>query len=176
MASATDDIATPLDILASTPFFADVLDADQLQTLSGRLRVADYAKGATLIREDDIGESMFVLASGEVAVTVPGKSGGRQVATLRAPDIFGEMSLMTGARRAATVSARTPVKAIEIPKAALSPLIIASPELAGRFAATLVSRQRELDRLFRGHGRWSVFLTAGGDVGSVIRRVFDDRR
>jgi hypothetical protein len=73
------------------------------------------------------------------------------------------------------VRTKTPVKAIEIPKAALSPLIIASPELADRFAATLVSRQRELDRLFRGHGRWNV-LVGGGNVGSVIRGVFGARR
>jgi CRP-like cAMP-binding protein len=130
--------AAPRDILAKTPFFADILDRGQLDALAAGLRVAEFAKGATLIREDDLGASMFmfVLASGEASVSVPGKARARRVATLRAGDIFGEMSLLTGARRAATVSATTPVRAVEIPKAALSPLIAASPELADRFAAS----------------------------------------
>lgn len=172
MPSTTAGAATPRDVIANTPFFAGVLDVLQLQALCGRLRIADYAKGATLIREDDLGVSMFVLASGEVTVAVPGKSGARHVATLRAPDIFGEMSLLTGARRAATVTAKTPIKAIEIPKTALSPLISASPELAERFAAILAKRQRELDGIYRGAGRWS-FFSDGKDIASVIRRVFD---
>ena len=172
MASAMAGVATPRDVLAKTPFFAGVVDVRGLDTLSARLRFTDYAKGATLIREDDLGSSMFVLASGEVAVTVPGKNRGRRVATLAAPDIFGEMSLLTGARRSATVTARTTVKAIEIPKAALAPLISASPELADRFAAMLAKRQRELDRVYRGEARWNLFDFGGQDLGGVIRGFF----
>lgn len=173
MATVAVSAATPRDILAKTPFFADALDAPALQALSSRLRLTDYAKGAILIREDAIGSSMFVLADGEVSVTVPGAGKARHVAILRAPDIFGEMSLLTGARRAATVTARTAVKAIEISKAALAPLIAASPELADRFATTLARRQRELDRIYRGAGRWNIFASGEGEVGSLIRRFFD---
>lgn len=172
MASAHAGVATPRDILATMPFFADVLDARGLETLSGRLRITDYAKGTTLIREDDLGSSMFVLVSGEIVVTVPGRGGGRRVATLEAPNIFGEMSLLTGARRSATVTARTAIKAIEISKAALAPLISASPQLADRFATMLTKRQRELDRIYRGEGRWSLFDIGGKDLGSVIRGFF----
>lgn len=172
MASEFAIATTPRDILAKTPFFTGVLDAHQLSGLSSRLRLTDYAKGVTLIREDDIGSSMFVLADGEVAVTVPSGSGARHVAVLRAPEIFGEMSLLTGARRAATVTTRTPVKAIEIPKVALAPLMTASPGLADRFATTLAKRQRELDNIYRRAGRWNVFIS-GGEVGSAIRRFFD---
>jgi CRP-like cAMP-binding protein len=164
--------AAPRDILAKTPFFADVLDRGQLDALAAGLRVAEFARGATLIREDDLGASMFVLASGEASVTVPGKARARRVATLRAGDIFGEMSLLTGARRAATVSATTPVRAVEIPKAALSPLIAASPELADRFAAMLKKRQGELDRAYRDDSRWSISGLAGNDVAGVIRGFF----
>jgi signal-transduction protein with cAMP-binding, CBS, and nucleotidyltransferase domain len=173
VASVIGSAATPHDILAKTPFFADTLDASALQALSSRLRLSDYARGAILIREDAVGSSMFVLTEGEVAVTVPGTGKARPVAILQAPDIFGEMSLLTGARRAATVTARTPVRAIEISKAALAPLIAASPQLADRFAATLARRQRELDRIYRGAGRWNIFASGEGEVGSVIRRFFN---
>lgn len=172
LASAAAGVATPREILAQTPFFAGVLDARGMGMLSGRLHIADRAKGTTLIREDDLGSSIFVLASGEVVVTIPGRNGVRRVATLKAPEIFGEMSLLTGARRSATVTATTPIKVIEIPKTALSPLMSASPELADRFAAKLSQRQRELERIFHCEGRWSVFNFDGKDLGSVIRGFF----
>jgi CRP-like cAMP-binding protein len=172
VASAPAGVAALHGILSNTPFFADVLDARGLEVLSGRLCITNHGKGTTLIREDDLGSSMFVLASGEVVVTVPGPAGGRRVANLKAPDIFGEMSLLTGARRSATVTARTPIRTIEIPKSALSPLISASPELADRFARMLAKRQRELDRIYRTQGRWSLFDFGGKDLGGAIRGFF----
>jgi CRP-like cAMP-binding protein len=163
----------PRDILAKTPFFAEVLDRGQLDALAAGLRLIAFAKGTTLLREDDLGSSMFLLASGEAAVTVPGKGRrARRITTLRAGDIFGEMSLLTGARRAATVTATTPVEAIEIPKSALSPLIAASPELADRFAAMLRKRQGELDHVYRGDSRWNISGLAGNDVAGLIRGFF----
>ena len=172
MASPSGGAAAPRDVLARTPFFADVLDDRQIDALAAGLRLAEFAKGSTLIREDDLALSMFVLAHGEAAVTVPGKSGARRVATLHAGDIFGEMSVLTGARRAATITATTPVKAVEIPKIALSPLIAASPELADRFAAMLAMRQGELDTIYRSDKSWRVSGLAGNDLAGLIRGFF----
>jgi CRP/FNR family transcriptional regulator, cyclic AMP receptor protein len=169
---ARSPMTSPRDVLVRTPFFADVLDDLQLDRLSAGLNIVEFARGATLIREDDIGSSMFVMARGEAAVTVPGKVRTRRIATLRAGDIFGEMSLLTGARRAATVTALAPVKIVEIPKSALSPLIAASPELSDRFAVMLKKRQGELDRIYRGDSRWSISGLVGGDVAGVIRGFF----
>jgi CRP-like cAMP-binding protein len=172
MAKIADSPAAPRDILANTPFFADILDKAQLDTLAAGLRISDYKKGARLIREDDLGASMFAVAGGEVAVTVPGAGRGRKVATLRAGDIFGEMSLLTGSRRAATVTAVTPVTVIEIPKSALAPLIAASPGLADRFAAMLVKRQGELDRIYRDESRRNTASVDLGDLAGLIRGFF----
>lgn len=172
MAKASGDDLSPRDILAKTRFFADVLDSPQIGALSAGLAISEFRKGATLIREDDLGASMFVLAGGEVAVTVPGNGHARQVAKLGAGDVFGEMSLLTGARRAATVTATTPVRLIEIPKSALAPLIAASPGLADRFAAMLAKRQGELDGIFRGDSRWRAAGVDLGDLAGLIRGFF----
>jgi CRP-like cAMP-binding protein len=172
VASPSSGAAAPRDVLARTPFFAEVLDSRQLDSLAAGLRLAEFAKGATLIREDNLALSMFVLASGEAAVTVPGKGRARRVAMLRTGDIFGEMSVLTGARRAATVTATTPVIAVEIPKTALSPLIAASPELADRFAAMLKKRQGELDSIYRSDKSWRVSGLAGNDLAGLIRGFF----
>jgi CRP-like cAMP-binding protein len=146
---------TPRQILGTTSFFSEVLDSESLDRLAANLRIATFPKGAVLIKEDDAGASMFVLVTGEADVTVPHSARTTPVAMLKAGDIFGEMSLMTGAPRSATVTARTPVAAVEIAKSALAPLIEASPKLADRFAAILKKRKAELDRIYEGP-RWKL--------------------
>jgi CRP-like cAMP-binding protein len=149
-------VVTPRQVLDSTPFFSDVLDSDNLDRLAVNLRVASFPKGAVLIKEDDGGSSMFVLAAGEADVTVPRSTRKTPVATLKGGDIFGEMSLLTGARRAATVTA-------------LSPFIQAPPQLADRVAAMHKTRQAELDRIYKG-ARWK--LPGNLELAGMIRAYF----
>ena len=160
----------PGEILATTPFFAETLDKAQLDALGDRAILAEWPKGAHLIREDDSGSSMFVLVSGEVDVTTGDRNNQSHVATLGPGAILGEMSLLAGARRSATVTARTPVTALEIAKTAVEPLLAASPALVDRFAETLKRRQAELDRLY-GPKR-GVFGLPRGELVDLIRGIF----
>jgi CRP-like cAMP-binding protein len=159
------------DILGSIPFFAEVLNPSALDVLATNVRLADFPEGSTIIREDDVGDSMFVLVSGEISVSVRGEGGLRRVATLGPGDIFGEMSLMTGARRSATLTATDPVTALEITKASLEPILAGSPELVGRFAAMLERRQAELDAI-DGAGRWNTLGLSNSDLRSLIQVFF----
>src|SRR5256885_475524 len=115
----------PRIVLASIPFFAEVLDGEEIDILGGNISPRPFPAGAVLIREDDSGDSMFVIVSGEVDVSVgdPGAGLGRRLARLGAGDVVGEMSLMTGARRIATVTAISPVTALEVTKAAIEPIL-----------------------------------------------------
>lgn len=162
--------STPREVLSSTAFFSEVLDEASLDRLAADLRVAAFPKGSVLIKEDELGSSMFVLAGGEADVTVPKSARKTPVATLKAGDIFGEMSFLTGSRRAATVTARLPVLVVEIPKTALSPLIAASPQLADRFAVMLKKRQSELDRIYKGGMHWK--LPGNIELAGMIRAYF----
>lgn len=159
------------DVLASVPFFAEVLDGRGLDRLAARATPVERPKGATLIREDDGGTSMFVIVSGTVDVATGTGHAKHHVATLGPRDVVGEMSLFTGARRSATVTATEPLTAIEITREALAPSFAASPELVDRFAAILERRQAELDRLY-GAGRISLFGAGTGDFGGLIRGFF----
>jgi CRP-like cAMP-binding protein len=160
----------PRVVLASIPFFAEVLDGEQIDLLAADLYPKEFAKGSAFIREDELGTSLFVIVEGSVGVTV-GEHGKDRVATLSAGDMVGEMSLMTGARRSATVTADTPVVALEITKAALEPILNESPGLVERFAAMLDRRQAELDRLY-GAGNWNVFGLGGSELTTVMRGFF----
>ena len=129
---------TPREVLRKTPFFADVLGSADLDRLAAKLEMRTFPRGVTIVRQGDLGASMFVLVDGKVTVSVHSRSGEERVATLGSGDVVGEMSLLTGARRNATVVAARQVTALEIAKPALEDLLIGSAEL---------------DRAFRRDGR-----------------------
>ncbi len=159
------------DLLATVPFFASVLKPSDLDSLAMRATAVDYSAGSQLIREGDPGASMFVVVSGDVSVTSGAGRSEKQVASLGPGGIVGEMSLLTGARRSATVTASTPVQAVEIGKEALRPILAASPVLVEKFAAMLQRRQVELDALY-GAGRVQMFGFADENFGNLIRAFF----
>jgi CRP-like cAMP-binding protein len=77
-----------------------------------RLEDESYAPGATLIRQGEAGERLYVIRAGRVEVlrTEPGQAAQR-VAELGAGDFFGEIALLNACPRTATVRALTPVRA-----------------------------------------------------------------
>jgi len=156
------------DTLATISLFADVLDADQIERLAARCNIAVFPGGSLLMAEDDFGTSMFALAEGSVSVTLAGKRGDEYgVADLGAGDIVGEMSLMTGSRRNATVTAVTDVVAIEITKVALEEILMRAPDLIDRFGDVLSRRQAERDKAAVDAAR-----ADKDDLVSQIRRFF----
>lgn len=131
-------------ILNSTSFFDVVLDAEQLDALAKSVKVVQFGKRDVLVRERDLGASMFAIVEGKVTVSVHTPSGDKAVATLGPGEVVGEMSLITGERRSATVTAAGKVTAIEIAKEALAPILAAEPKLVQRFATLIEQRQGEL--------------------------------
>lgn len=160
------------EVLAEIPLFAEVLDADQADRLAGRCEEAIFPAGALLMTEGDFGTSMFALVEGSVAVTLAGKRGDEHgVATLTGGDIVGEMSLLTGARRNATVTATTEVVAIEITKVAIEDILARAPDLIDSFGTVLARRQAERDRVAVDAAR-----AGKDDIISQIRRFFGGGR
>jgi CRP-like cAMP-binding protein len=162
------------DFLGSVPFFSETLSAAHLEALGKSARVVELGPGLPLIREDDRTESMFVITAGEVAVSIREAGKQREVATLGRGEIVGEIALLTGHRRSATVSAKTPVTALQIDRDAIGPLLVEEPALFDRFAETLERRRAELDRIY---GPMAHFY--GGpqdDLAIVIRTFFGDQK
>lgn len=141
-------------ILNATSFFNVVLDARQLDRLAEATRVVRFRRGETIMRQNDLGASMFVLVDGKVTVSVHEPGGDRVVATLGPGEVVGEMAVITGERRSATVKAKGKVTALEISKAALEPLLAAEPKLADRFAVVVEQRYAELASRHAEARRW----------------------
>jgi CRP-like cAMP-binding protein len=159
----------PGDVLRTVPFFSDVLAEAELNELAARAFFVKFPEGATPIEEDAPGHAMYVVAAGEAAVFVHGED--EPIAALGKGDIIGEMSLLTGARRSATVRATTALELIEVNKQALAVVLKQSPDLVERFATLIHRRQHELDRL-AGGSAWGMMRLGKNEMASTIRSFF----
>jgi small-conductance mechanosensitive channel/CRP-like cAMP-binding protein len=134
--------------LGHVQIFGDVLNTQQLDTLVAGCKVRTLADHATFIRQGEAGASMFVILEGVARVSVSVAGGeSREVAVLTAGDIVGEMSLMTGAPRTATVTSLTSLRVLEVTKDSVEMLLSATPGLLERIGRILAARQLGLTEI-----------------------------
>jgi small-conductance mechanosensitive channel len=138
-----EDYARRVDALSQVDVFR-ALDAEKIDRLARRLRLAPFGPGEVILREGDPGDSLYVLRSGEVAVRANVRGHARDLTTLRAGQFFGEMSLMTGESRSATVVAKTDVECYIVSKDAFQEILEQKPELAATISEILAKRQADL--------------------------------
>ena len=121
------------------------LSADERLQLLRTARLLTFGSGENIVREGDAGDSMYVIRSGTCEVLKQGADGDPQRLTaLTEGAFFGEMSLLTGEKRAATVRAAEDVRVVEIGKHEFSRILLAEPEFAATVADVLASRQQGL--------------------------------
>src|SRR5712692_8254760 len=96
-----------LTVLSTSPLF-EMLSNQELQYAAELSRPRRFATGQIVFEEGEVGDSLYVIAGGEVEVLRRNATGEQQpIAVLRAPEFFGEMSLIDKEYRSATVRART---------------------------------------------------------------------
>jgi CRP-like cAMP-binding protein len=123
-------------VLGRTEILGSLAPAE-LERLAGVVHRRVYGPGEDVVRQDEEGSSLFVVRQGRLTVHI----GDAQVGQLSEGDIFGEMSLLTGERRKATVTAAGEVHLVEIAKQHLEPVLRSSPELVERLSAMLARRE-----------------------------------
>lgn len=123
------------------------LTEDELRRLAERLRYAPFAKGNTIAKQGAPAQHwLFIIINGEAEVFLEAPSGEkRSLNVLTKGNFFGEMSLMTGSPRVATVVARTDVECYRLDKDAFEEILLARPAIAEEVADVLVTRRAELD-------------------------------
>lgn len=120
------------------------LSEEEMRTVAGRFRPLRYAGGEKVIEEGQPGDSFFLVDKGELAVLKWLGGRAREVARLRAGECFGEMALLTGERRAATVVAVTDVELFVIDKGGFHDVVSANPALAEEISTLLAERRQAL--------------------------------
>ena len=136
------------EALRSVPVF-DPLSDDQVRDLSRHARLERYTAGEKLVRQGDDGGSLFVLRSGEVRVErAEGTGDRRELARLAAGSFFGEMGLLTGEPRTASVLALTEVEVVVVEKEAFTTLLQEDSLLVRALSQALEARARERARVY----------------------------
>jgi CRP-like cAMP-binding protein len=125
------------------------LSDSQIDSLVEQSHVSHFGRGERLIREGAEGDSMFVMLRGAAEVSIARNGDSIPVATLGAGDCFGEMSLLTGERRTATVRAETDCKVMEISKPVMAEVLRDSPDCLERLSELLARRKMENEGLLR---------------------------
>ena len=134
------------------------LSAAERDALAPKLVRRPFATGEAVVTQGDAGNSLFLIGEGHLAAMFapPGKPA-REAGRLGPGDCFGEMSLLTGAPRSATVLALSAGIAWELAKPDVAPILVARPAIAAELGALLAHRQSILDAIAREHPE----LTAG---------------
>jgi CRP-like cAMP-binding protein len=143
-----DDQAEALSILRGEPLF-ECLSGEQLDHLVKQARLNIFGRGEPVIEEGSPGDSMFVLLRGEANVFVSKNGSTIQVATLTAGDCFGEMSLLTGEPRSATVRAHRDCYVMEIGKPTMAEVLQSEPGYLVQLSELLAQRKMETEGILK---------------------------
>ncbi|MCC7383786.1 MAG: mechanosensitive ion channel [Deltaproteobacteria bacterium] len=162
------------EVLRKIDLFRDLAPEDRLE-LAQSMHDAPFVKGEVLTRQGAEAHHLYLIDRGRVSVRVKADQGDREIAQLGPGEVFGEMSLMTGEQRSATVVALADVMAYRLDKVAFEGLLQERPKLAEHFAEVLAQRRIQLDAARQDldqEARRARIATAKQDMLTKIRRFF----
>jgi CRP-like cAMP-binding protein len=137
-----DEVTVGLAALERAPLFAG-LDREQLEGVLAVGRRVSFDTGQAIVERGDPGDAMYILVDGAAEVDIGGR-----FHRLERGDFFGEMAVLAGKPREATVKAVEPVQALRIPADDLQAFLADNPQVAVGMLRSLVERLREVqDRL-----------------------------
>jgi small-conductance mechanosensitive channel/CRP-like cAMP-binding protein len=170
---AVADVDRRLQALERVDLFAGLAPTER-ELLAQGMRRDHFAAGEQIIRQGAPGDSLFLIAQGEVLVSLGQDGINQSVTTLKAGDFFGEMSLMTGEPRSATCTARVDTICYVIDHATFHRLLTQRPQIAEHMSTLLTARQATLDRK-GGELSARAALATDGKVKMLerIRRFFE---
>lgn len=142
---APRELAARMTALDQVDLFATLEPAERELLARGLCR-RPFAAGESIIRQGTPGDSMFIIAGGEVHVSLTQAGMNRVIATLGPGDFVGEMSLMTGEPRAATCLAATDVMSFELDHATFQRLLTTRPAVADHMSSLLATRQSYIEK------------------------------
>lgn len=152
------------------------LEPELRARLAAALRPRMVKPGETIMREGEAGDSIFIVELGaiEVAVAVA-ERGPRTMARLGTGDFFGEMSLLTGDPRSATLTAMCEGKVWELSRDAFEPILREQPMIADRLSRIMAKRRLANTMLISSlsqQERQDAEQQWPDDILSRIRRLF----
>ena len=127
------------EVLRRVPFFAEI-EPSKLKLLAFMSERVSFDDGKILCRQGDPGDAAYLIIDGEVDIVLEGPAGPVTVATLGANEIVGDMAILTGAPRAATMRAKGRLIALRIAKDPFMRMVREFPNMAVSIMQELAHR------------------------------------
>ena len=150
--------------------FSD-LEAVELEALARAFSPRSYPSGSPIIRESEAGDFFFVILRGEVKVFVDSPDGREVVLShLQTGDFFGEMALLEGESRSASVEALTDCELAVLARAEFFAVLERNFSLTRKILETLSSRLRKANEVIES----MALLDVGGRLARYLIRLADE--
>ena len=157
-------------MLNALPFFRALSDAER-ETIARGMRYAPFSKGEVMTRQGAPAHWLYLLEDGAASVRVADGELQKDVAKLKGPTVFGEMSLLTGEPRSATVIADTECECFRLDKSVFQEVLSGRPELAESIAKMLTERKVALEAAREGLDAEAAKARQARDAGALLARI-----
>jgi CRP/FNR family transcriptional regulator, cyclic AMP receptor protein len=127
------------EMLRNIPMFS-TMDAARLKLLSFTSERVSYMAGEEFIKQGEVGESAFVIMSGDAEVIIETAEGPLIVGTVGANQLVGEIALLHSGRRTATIRAKTPISCLLLSKDVFFHLLREFPDFSLAVMRDLAAR------------------------------------
>lgn len=160
----------PVEVLKKVPLFAS-LPEQELVPFAELVRERSYPKGSVILFEDDQGDSLYLLAAGQVKVVLIGEDGREIIlSVLREGSFFGEMALLDDQPRSAHVIAMEDASLLVLRREDFQAQLKHSPGVAVALLRELAGRLRRADEKIGS----LVLLDVNGRVADLLLRMADE--
>ncbi|MFC1856186.1 cyclic nucleotide-binding domain-containing protein [Thermodesulfobacteriota bacterium] len=130
------------NLMAISPVFSP-LSKEEKEEVIERFKLKNYKIGEAVIKEGDAGDSIFLIKSGRVMISTTKDGKTINLAKLNAGDFFGEIALVTGKPRTATVTAETQAEILELKKVDFDDMLVKHSEINGILQDYLKERAKK---------------------------------
>jgi CRP-like cAMP-binding protein len=160
-------MAAPIDHLRKVPLFAG-LDTAELSSIASVAQRRSFEPRAVIVQQADPGGELFVIVEGHVKVISAGIDGRDSALNIMGPgDVFGEVSLLDGGPRSATVAALDPCVLLGIRREAFLRVLESSPRIAIELLKVMSGHLRKLTE----RSEDVAFLRVGGRLAKRVAAI-----
>ncbi len=158
------------DVLRKVPLFSDLSEAE-LSRFAEVTREREYPKNSVILFEDDPGDALYIVSSGQVKVVLIGEDGREVILSfLGDGDFFGEMALIDDEPRSAHVIAMRDSHLLVLRRDDFQAQLVAQPKIGLKLLRVLVQRLRRADEKIGG----LVLLDVNGRVARLLLDMADE--
>lgn len=133
-----------LEAVQRTALFANLSEEEQA-VLANHLVHAPFVQGGVMTRQGAVAHWLYLIVKGQAQVMVEEAGVATPITTLKDGDFFGEMGMLTGEPRTATVIALTDIDCYRLDKVGFAKVLVAHPGLATDISGILAQRRQDLD-------------------------------